>query len=71
MTNEQRHHLRNTTFVLKSTKLGLCFHIPHTPHPPIQFLLIQTLRAVLDDSSNIKSIWIEGWGERNNNDERC
>ena len=41
------------------------------PKSPIQFLLLHTFRAVQDDSPYIKSIWIEGWGYRNIDDDRC
>ena len=42
----------------------------HTPQPSIYFLLLQTFRAFKDESSYIKSFWIEGWGNRNIDDDK-
>ena len=61
---------RNTTFVLQLAKLAcyfLIFHIPPTSDP----MLLQTFRVFSDDSSNIKSFGIEGWGNRNIDDDKC
>ena len=44
-------------------------HISHKPQAPIQFLLLQTLRAFYVDSSYIKSLWIVGCGDRYIDDE--
>ena len=34
-------------------------------------MLLQTIRAFSDESSYIKSFWIEGWGNRNIDNDMC
>ena len=41
------------------------------PQPPIKLLLLQTCIAFTDDSTYIKCFWIEGWGKRNIDDDKC
>ena len=49
----------------------LFFHISNMPQPSIQFLLLQMVRVFQDDSLYIKTFWIEGWGNRNIDDDKC
>ena len=54
------------------SKISMLFsHISYTPQPPIQCLLLQTFRSFSDDSSFVKSFWIEGWGNRKIDDDKC